>query len=163
MTAVTQGSYIVGGNRLKADANNPLFQHEYGHYIQSQKSGWAYYPRYALPSALSVNTAAHPHSFNPVEQDANVRAFKYFNKHVDGFYYTGTYNNTGWNFTENPIDIHHNKSRGYVDYHNSNDMDLVNRLIIKPEVIDYMSWFLPPVIGVIISGFQNAHWYNMQY
>ena len=26
-TAVTQGSYIVGGSSLKADANNSLFQH----------------------------------------------------------------------------------------------------------------------------------------
>jgi RHS repeat-associated protein len=37
---VTMGSYIIGGNSIRADANNPLFQHEYGHYIQSQKMGW---------------------------------------------------------------------------------------------------------------------------
>lgn len=40
---VTQGSYIVGDNSIRADANNPLFQHEYGHYIQSQQMGWGYW------------------------------------------------------------------------------------------------------------------------
>ena len=162
-TAVTQGSYIVGGSSLKAEANNPLFQHEYGHYIQSQKTGWAYYPRYGLPSAFSINTPEHPHLFNPIEQDANMRAFKYFNRNVTGFYDKNPYDANGWSFYENPIDIYHNKYRGYVDYNNLDDMKLLNSLIIRPDVLDYMSWFLPPIIGVIISGFENANIYNSQY
>jgi len=50
-----------------------------------------------------------------------------------------------------------------VDYNDLNDMKLLNSLIIKPELLDYMSWFLPPVLGVIISGFENANVYNSQY
>jgi RHS repeat-associated protein len=37
--AVTQGNFIVGDESIQADANNSLFQHEYGHYIQSQRIG----------------------------------------------------------------------------------------------------------------------------
>ena len=61
-------AYDANGNRgLYADPHNRLFQHEYGHYLQSQSMGPA---------------------FQPFEQDANRRAFLYFNKNVDGFYQT---------------------------------------------------------------------------
>ena len=43
--ALTQGNYIIGDASIAPDANNPLFQHEYGHYIQSQSMGPAYYPK----------------------------------------------------------------------------------------------------------------------
>src|SRR6056297_1436407 len=37
---ITLGGYITGSSYIKPDYKNSLFQHEYGHYIQSQKSGW---------------------------------------------------------------------------------------------------------------------------
>lgn len=37
--AFTLGSFINGGRNLHADPDNALFQHEYGHYLQSQNSG----------------------------------------------------------------------------------------------------------------------------
>lgn len=81
----TLGSYINGGRGLRADPNNSLFQHEYGHYLQSQSSGFFYLGKYALPSLWSKNTVQSPHNMNPVEQDANVRAFSYFNRKIRGY------------------------------------------------------------------------------
>jgi len=78
---IAQGTYINGDNSIDADANNPLFQHEHGHYLQSQSMGLAYYSRIAIPSVRSKGD----HDFHPVEQDANRRAFLYFNKKVGGF------------------------------------------------------------------------------
>ncbi|MBS1654384.1 MAG: hypothetical protein JSU05_06055, partial [Bacteroidetes bacterium] len=89
--AITQGSMILGSRGINANPNNVLFQHEYGHYLQSQSSGFWYYGKFGIPSLMS-----HPiHNFHPAEQDANARAYKYFLKHINGF--------AGWNFTENPI------------------------------------------------------------
>jgi hypothetical protein len=160
---ITQGSYIIGDKRIEADANNPLFQHEYGHYIQSQSSGWAYYPRYALPSLWSKN--AETHVFNPIEQDANTRAFKYFNKHITGFsdnIYYGE-DKHGWDFWSNPIDPNKTGKRtNHWDYNNSEDMKLVNSLLISPAWYDYASWLIFP-IGPIWAGKRNANYYNNQY
>lgn len=38
----TLGSFIIGHRGLHADPNNSLFQHEYGHYLQSRASGPLY-------------------------------------------------------------------------------------------------------------------------
>jgi hypothetical protein len=99
--AVTFGSYIIGSRGIQANPTNSLFQHEYGHYLQSQATGPFYLQRYGIPSAFSKGD----HDLHPVEQDANARALKYFNKHVDGFesfdeegLYTG-----GWVRRQNPI------------------------------------------------------------
>lgn len=75
-SAVTLGSYISGGrNSLSADRNNDLFRHEYGHYLQSQKFGHLYLGTYGIPSLFSKET----HRNHPAEQNANNRAFEYFN------------------------------------------------------------------------------------
>ena len=51
---VTLGTYILGSTGdIVADRNNSLFRHECGHYIQSQKLGWAYFPVIGIPSALN--------------------------------------------------------------------------------------------------------------
>jgi len=77
-------------------AYNPLFQHEYGHYIQSQNAGWLYLPKYALPSLRSaLKNNYYEHSAFWVEQDANIRASKYFNSNINGY--------SGWNYFSNPI------------------------------------------------------------
>ena len=43
------------------------------------------------------------HDYHAAEQDANIRALKYFHKHVDGFDVINNDNEKGWNLYENPI------------------------------------------------------------
>lgn len=88
---ITQGSFVIGARGLRADPNNPLFQHEYGHYLQSQAFGFLYYGKAGIPSIFSKGQ----HNLHPVEQDANGRANKYFNRRIRGF--------SGWDYFENPI------------------------------------------------------------
>ncbi|MDR0939582.1 MAG: hypothetical protein LBN29_09605, partial [Mediterranea sp.] len=83
-----QGGFINGPATLKADPNNSLFQHEYGHYLQSQAMGWAYLSRVGIPSFISASKEDDMHDFSATEQDANRRAFTYFNENVPGFYQT---------------------------------------------------------------------------
>jgi hypothetical protein len=92
--------------------------------------GWAYLSRVGIPSLMS--TAFYNdnnHKYQPYEQDANRRAFMYFNEKVEGFYQTKEqyeYNQRygiekGWNFWSNPLDVNHigKWSRGdYYDYYN---------------------------------------------
>jgi len=96
---ITLGNYINGGRGLQADPDNILFQHEYGHYIQSQRSGLFYFSKYGIPSLLSKGE----HSQHPVEQDANARAFAYFNKRDENY--------SGWNFEGNPIQNQNHRVR----------------------------------------------------
>jgi len=158
--AFTLGSYIIGDNSLRADPNNTLFQHEYGHYLQSQSMGWAYLPRVAIPSLM--DGALHNdgnHIFQPYEQDANRRAFEYFNKYVDGFYKSvgdqAIYGNSkGWNFYDNPLDINHTATKGkYYDY--KIQMGLINNsLTLHSKWFDY---FDP--LGLFV-GIGNGIYYN---
>ncbi len=67
---------------MKSDPANILFQHEYGHYIQSQNYGYLYYGKFGIPSLLRKGN----HSYNPVEQDANIRSVKYY--YENGLYYS---------------------------------------------------------------------------
>lgn len=101
MGAVTQGSYIVGSSSIRPDAANPLFQHEYGHYLQSQKMGFAYYFAIGIPSAVAAlkKSTSDYHEYY-TEQDANIRAFKYFNKHIASFY---SPSESMWDFEQHPI------------------------------------------------------------
>lgn len=78
--AVSQGCFIVGSYPIAACEDNWLFQHEYGHYLQSLKMGWAYYSRIGLPSILSMEQ----HDKQPVEQDANRRSAAFFNRDGEG-------------------------------------------------------------------------------
>jgi len=98
----TLGSYINGDNSIEADPTNPLFQHEYGHYLQSQDAGWAYLSDYAIPSGINAKRTPNnydgmrQHDAFGVEQDANLRARAYFGEEV-------------WNYYKNPIfDSGHN-------------------------------------------------------
>ena len=98
---VTIGSFInintkderpIDDNGNFAPYKYPLFMHEYGHYIQSQKSGLAYLFYYATPSIWSVikssfkdedskyiNTSAHKRHW--MERSASRYAKKYFKKY----------------------------------------------------------------------------------
>jgi hypothetical protein len=96
--AFTLGSYINGHNGIKTDPTNSLFQHEYGHYLQSQDVGWNYMYDFALPSLFDTfGNGDHTQHF--AEQDANSRAFIYFNEQVENY----NANGTDWNRGKNPI------------------------------------------------------------
>lgn len=139
---VTQGSFIVGDNELKADFANSVFQHEYGHYIQSQKFGLLYYGKFGIPSLFSKNTTKSPHYKNPVEQDANIRALKYMHKYgMESL----------WNDNENKI-IDYDKKLGY-DY--PDNQDALKNLI----KLNWYDFFDP----IIISGIVNTCTLNSKY
>ncbi len=90
---VSLGSYITGrdvavwGNQGDL---NPTFMHEYGHYLQSQRSGPLYLFKYGLPSSQTGRGAPFgqpmpagtfytgDHDDFWVEMDANNRAFEHF-------------------------------------------------------------------------------------
>lgn len=139
-SAVTLGSFISGDRGLQADPYNPLFQHEYGHYLQSQAWGLMYLGKGGIPSMISAllsDKYSEDHLFDPIEQDANARAFEYFNKNVQGFY-----ENNGWNFTYHPIDITGMRYKGFVDY--KQNINKVRKLrlsikLIEPLMIDHVS------------------------
>ncbi|NDW17678.1 hypothetical protein D0T53_01950 [Dysgonomonas sp. 216] len=127
--AISIGAYIVGKPGIKADPNNTLFQHEYGHYLQSQSMGPSYLFRVGFRSIQSAGSSDGSHKYNKYEQDANVRGFLYFNRYVDGFYqsqedfnnnYDGSHEieRKGWNFYKNPLAINgtNNVNGKYWDY-----------------------------------------------
>ena len=96
MGGVTLGSYIIGEKGLHADPYDTLFQHEYGHYLQSQSSGLFYLQRYGMPSLFDclrseASKNIKKHVYHSVEQDANIRAYQYFQERENG-------NFTGWNW-----------------------------------------------------------------
>jgi len=148
--AITLGSYIHGTSRLQASFDNSLFQHEYGHYLQSQASGPLYLQRYGIPSAFSGGAFKNEdgiryHKFHPSEQDANARALKYFSAKVPGFnsvdengQYTGQ-----WQFGSNPI-IGYNQSLSFNDPMNQKALQYAR---LKPAWHD---WVLGP--NIFISG-----------
>lgn len=159
--AVTLGCYINGYSTLSANPNNHLFQHEYGHYLQSQEMGIAYLNRVGIPSAFSN----HNHKFHPVEQDANRRAFLYFNKHIDGFYKTeeDMNNEWGWDFDNNPLNVDGSYTFGqYVDYKDADDLKLLEGLSIHASLIDYYGWTMSPIM-LIGNTIYNTIYYNHQY
>ena len=149
---ITLGSYIAGGNSIEADPNNSLFQHEYGHYLQSQEMGLAYLAKVGIPSIRSaIVSGPGEHKYRSFEQDANLRAFKYFNKNVDGFYESYlNYNpndGKGWNFSENPLvpKSKNNYKNNYIDYRDKDIMAMLeNSLSIKAMFYHY----IPVIPGI---------------
>ena len=139
--AVTQGSYIVGDNELEADSANALFQHEYGHYIQSQTYGLLYYGKFGIPSLLSKNTTSSHHNDHPVEQDANIRALKYYHQNGLDSVWNPKNRITGYNHT--------------YGYNNPNNQAALKNLI-------KLNWydFVDPII---ISGIVNTCVLNSKY
>ena len=124
--AYTLGSYIIGNRGLHADPDNTFFQHEYGHYLQSQSFGLFYLQRFALPSLFDT-IIRKEHNNHPVEQDANIRAFKYFHEHEEGYAIRtdNNYNNKGWDMSENKILGY----KSYLDYNNSANQTALNNTI----------------------------------
>ena len=98
---ITLGSYInindwesmpVDEDGDFAPQQNPLYMHEYGHYLQSQDYGWSYLFDVGIPSLLSADHAQYynvykngryvgevsTHELTSYEIDANKRAHNYF-------------------------------------------------------------------------------------
>lgn len=114
----------------------------YGHYIQSQNFGISYLSRYGIPSGL--NCMGHKkHKYHPAEQDANIRAFKYFNKYIDNY--------TGWKFGVNPIGGYDNSQ----PYDDSQNQAVLNNGLLRPAWYNYI---FPGEI--LITGFIN--WLSLE-
>ena len=86
---VVLGSFIFGGiGNIKADPHNPLFQHEYGHYIDSRRYGLSYLLAIGIPSIVSawnsqsINVPPfRTHGSSWTEVRANKNAKKYFGRY----------------------------------------------------------------------------------
>ena len=111
--AATIGSYITGhSGDLEANDDNHTFQHEYGHYLQSQAVGWDYLFDYAIPSlrdAMHTDSQLEHNKFW-VEQDANKRSIQYFEKNYPGFVDV----DHRWDFTHFPI-TGYDQSKSFAD------------------------------------------------
>lgn len=80
-----KGSMPLDGNDKFAPQNNPLYMHEYGHYLQSQEYGLGYLVSVGLPSVFSALTADRlpvppfsTHNEKGFEKSANRKASAYF-------------------------------------------------------------------------------------
>jgi RHS repeat-associated protein len=140
---ITHGNYIiVAPNELGID--NSIFQHEFGHYLQSQSLGVFYYQRIGIPSMFSKSLVR----FNPVEQDANKRALSYFLKNESSF------TNEDWHINPNPIDNYN------ISLENNNPD---NQIILQSNKLG-LSWhdiLLGP--NIFLSGIINMLYFNSQY
>lgn len=88
---ISFGSLIIGDERIRAEVNNGLYMHEFGHALQSRLSGPIYLFKYGIPSVLSARGRGI-HGDHPVERDANARAFTYFSQHPAFVDWPLTYN-----------------------------------------------------------------------
>ncbi len=93
--AITFGNNIIGDRDIEALPDNPLFQHEYGHYLRSRGSGPGYYFEYGIPSLWSAATNPYDHDYFWIERDANKAAFIYFTEQYPGF--------DDWFYKRNPL------------------------------------------------------------
>ena len=69
---------ILASGNLSPGPDNSIFQHEYGHYIQSQAYGLFYLIDIGLESIQTVNSDKH--RFMWYEREANSFSFEYFNR-----------------------------------------------------------------------------------
>ena len=158
---VTLGNYILADTSIHATPENAMFQHEYGHYLQSKRMGLAYFVRVGLPAIMSKGD----HDAHPVEVDCNRRAFLYFNQTFPEFQDDSLLADArGWNFRFNPFPDSLNvgaKEQGvcYVNYSDSLQVSRLEQLRVKPTFIDYASWIIPPV-GPVVVGMIHARRYN---
>lgn len=82
--AFTVGHYSLGPDNYTATYKDHLFVHEYGHYIQSQRMGPAYFSVVAIPSLLSAwftsDLVGMKHDYRWFEINASKLAARYFNR-----------------------------------------------------------------------------------
>jgi hypothetical protein len=159
---VCLGTYILAKKSISAQPNNKMFQHEYGHYLQSKRMGWAYFVRVGLPAILSKGD----HDAHPVEIDCNREAFIYFNRFYPNFQNDSLItDNKGWNFRFNPFPdsigecrFIHSDSLSYIDALSTDESKILEPLKVSARFLDYASWILIP--APVIVGLVNAKRYN---
>lgn len=108
--------------------------------------------KFGIPSALSKD----PHNQHPVEQDANVRAFRYFSNNIDDFNYLDDkgIQRSKWVDWYNPIN-------GYdwsKPYNNSGNQSALGDGGLKLTWFDYC---IGP--NFVISGLLNTFILNNRY
>ena len=88
--------FIIGDEQLIGASHNHLFQHEFGHIMQSKIWGPLYLLIIGLPSLVSaIVNDYNTHMRKWQEQDANKRARSYFNQKNEETF--------SWNYEKNPI------------------------------------------------------------
>ncbi len=153
----TLSNYIVGDKNIEADESNSLFQHEYGHYIQSQVFGPYYLQLVAMPSSMhKKSTILRPHGLHPIEQDANVRAFMYFSDKTENFNWVDKYGiqQSKWNFHKHKI-INYNRSFPYDSTYNQNVLQN------NKQGLTWADYLFGPTL--IIPGIINIIYFNGKY
>jgi len=140
--AITLGSYIIGNNEMEAKPENKWFQHEYGHYLQSQDVGLKYLFDYGLPSLLSAakNDPTYDHGTHSVEQDANKLAYMYFSysdKNFNQIDENGNLINTKWSYYSNKI-IGYNWN---YSYKNSNNLTILRDRLTTGMIHPFIIYF----------------------
>lgn len=159
---VALGNYILAKPVIEAKPDNRMFQHEYGHYLQSKRMGLAYFVRVGLPAIMSKGD----HDAHPVEIDCNREGFLYFNKFIPGFQNdTLLADGKGWNFYFNPfpdsVGVKRNFRQSciqYVDYKDSVQVTSLQTLKVRAKTVDYAGWILVPAPAII--GCLHARYYN---
>lgn len=161
-TGICFGNYILAKKNSAPDPNNRIFQHEYGHYLQSKRMGFAYLVRVGLPAIMSTGN----HDDHPVEVDCNREGFLYFNKINAKFQNDSAYyDKKGWDFLYNPFPdtLGVKKSNGrntvqYLNFRDTLDRRKVDSLKVKAKWFDYAGWLVFPAPAII--GVCNASKYN---
>lgn len=161
-TGICFGNYILAKKNCFPDPNNRIFQHEYGHYLQSKRMGFAYLVRVGLPAIMSRGD----HDAHPVEVDCNREGFLYFNRINPTFQNDSAYyDKKGWDFLYNPfpdtIGVKKNSGKNtfqYLNYKDSLDRQKIESLKVRAKWFDYAGWILFPAPAII--GVCNASKYN---
>lgn len=161
---VCLGTYILARKTIAPNPDNKLFQHEYGHYLQSKRMGWAYLVRIGLPAIMSKGD----HDAHPVEIDCNREAFIYFNQFYSNFQQDSSLTDAkGWHFRYNPFPdsigipmITKTDTLCYIDAQRQDESQLLEHLKVKATFFDYASWILIP--APVIVGMIHARKYNKQ-
>lgn len=110
--------------------------------------GLAYLAKVGIPSIRSaIVSGPGEHKYRSFEQDANLRAFKYFNKNVEGFYESfSNYkpnDGKGWDFIRNPLVPKSNPIK-YIDYQ---DKDMMKRLEQTLSIKAMLYHYIPIIPG----------------
>ena len=119
--------------------------------------GPMYLGKIGIPSLLSKNTTASPHSHNPVEQDANIKAFNYFKQYYSADFDvynpdTGEYSGQWkWKDNQNPILC--------VDWHSYKSSYIENQNALSNNQLT-LTWcdglFYVPVLGFLLQGIAST-------
>lgn len=161
-TGICFGNYILAKKTITAIPDNRIFQHEYGHYLQSKRMGFAYLIRVGIPAIMSKGD----HDAHPVEVDCNREAFVYFNRIDSTFQHDSLlYDKQGWNFLYNPFPdsvsqkVQYRRfSCRYIDFRNPDQVSGLSRIKVRALWLDYAGWMLFP--APVLVGVLNAAQYN---